>query len=154
MEYIHGLSTQGRMFLFSLGFGFLLGILYDLFRVIRLTVSRSRGFTLFMDLLYFAFCTVLTFFFLLVLDAGRIRLYSLGGELLGFLVYYFSFGAVASRAGSRFAKAVKRLFALIFRPFVFIFGKTKAGGKNLSLISKKIIKKFKKKQKLSCQNGT
>lgn len=154
MEYIHGLLTQGRMFLFSLGFGFLLGFLYDFFRFFRLLVNRSRGFTVFADIFYFLLSTLLTFFFLLVLDGGRVRLYSLGGELAGFLIYYFSFGVIAGAVFERISNALKSIFAVILLPVKFLFTKNNKVVNNLCSFLKKFFKKFKKKQKLSCQTDT
>jgi len=154
MEYIHGLLTQGRMFLFSLGFGFLLGFLYDFFRFFRLLVNRSRGFTVFADIFYFLLSTLLTFFFLLVLDGGRVRLYSLGGELAGFLIYYFSFGVIAGAVFERISNAFKSIFAVILLPVKFLFTKNNKVVNNLCSFLKKFFKKFKKKQKLSCQTDT
>ena len=154
MEYIHGLLTQGRMFLFSLGFGFLLGFLYDFFRFFRLLVNRSRGFTVFADIFYFLLSTLLTFFFLLVLDGGRVRLYSLGGELAGFLIYYFSFGVIAGAVFERISNAFKSIFAVILLPVKFLFTKNNKVVNNLCSFLKKFFNKFKKKQKLSCQTDT
>ncbi len=154
MEYIHGLTTQGRMFLFSLGFGFMLGFLYDIFKFLRALLKRSKGVTLFADLAYTVICTLLTFLFLLVLDGGRIRFYSVGGEALGFLVYYFSLGIIISRFLNLFSDCIKRFLCVIFSPFRFVFCKTTQMRKHLLDFFKKILKKFKKKQNLSCQNNS
>ena len=74
MDYIQGLSVQTEIFLLSLGFGFLLGILYDIFRTMRLIISKSVTFTVIMDILYFLLCSLLIFCFNLVADSGKIRL--------------------------------------------------------------------------------
>ena len=42
MEYITSLSSQAKNFLFSLGFGVLIGVLYDLLRIVRMSVSSSK----------------------------------------------------------------------------------------------------------------
>lgn len=117
MVYIQGMTEQARLFLFSLGFGFLLGILYDLFRTVRLMISNSAGFVLTMDILYFCACAFCNFCFVMALDGGRVRAFIALGEAAGWLIYYISFGAVAVKITSAAVRAVHRAAAVIFRPF-------------------------------------
>lgn len=151
MEYIQGLSAQTRIFFYSLGFGFLLGILYDLFRTVRTVISNSRGFVFFMDLLYFTVCAFLIFCFNMVVDSGHIRIYIALGELLGWLIYYFSFGAIAIKAGNAVSAFIKRLLSLIFKPFGIIMQKIGHGMRRLCGFCKKNIRKNDKKTKFILQ---
>lgn len=151
MEYIQGLSAQTRIFFYSLGFGFLLGILYDVFRTVRTVISNSRGFVLFMDLLYFTVCAFLIFCFNMVVDSGHIRIYIALGELLGWLVYYFSFGAIAMKAGNAVSAFIKRLLKLIFKPFGIIIQKMRRKMRHFGGFCKKTIRKNDKKTKFILQ---
>ncbi|MBQ4627429.1 MAG: spore cortex biosynthesis protein YabQ [Clostridia bacterium] len=151
MVYIQGVAEQTRLFLLSIGFGFLLGILYDVFRMVRLVISNSKPFVLFMDLLYFAFCTFLNFCYILTLDYGKIRIYIVFAQLLGWLIYYFSFGAIAIRV-SRFASLlVKRSLSIMIRPLKFVIRKIKQLISNVIKFFKKIFRKSTKKTKFSLQ---
>jgi len=123
MIYLLNLADQTRLFLLSLGFGFALGVLYDVFRVARLLIApkRTRFYLLAQDIIYSVTCTVLSFYFFLVIGDGMLRSYSLGGLILGWLVYYFSLGVVALRSSEwlvrqlrRFSRAVVRVFAAPF----------------------------------------
>ena len=151
MVYIQGVAEQTRLFLLSLGFGFLLGILYDAFRTVRLIISNSKGFVLFMDLLYFAFCTFLNFCYLLTIDHGKIRFYIIFAELLGWLIYYFSFGAIAIRASRFVSRLIKQLFLMITRLAKFIFRKIKPMYIKVIKFFEKIFRKSTKKAKFSLQ---
>ncbi len=151
MEYIQGLNVQTRIFFYSLGFGFLLGILYDVFRTVRLIISNSKSFVVFMDLLYFAVCAFLIFCFNMVVDSGRIRIYVVLGEILGWLIYYFSFGAIAIRAGSAVKKFIVRLANAVFKPFRRFFAFVKRKNNRLTRFFKKIIRKNEKKTKFILQ---
>lgn len=153
MVYIQGIAEQTRLFLLSIGFGFLLGILYDVFRTVRLVISNSKGFVLFMDLLYFAFCTFLNFCYLLTLDYGKIRFYIAFAELLGWLIYYFSFGAIAIRASRFISELIKKLFSLLTKPVKFFVRKIKPVYKKVIKIFKKILRKSTKKTKFSLQKS-
>lgn len=153
MVYIQGVAEQTRLFLLSIGFGFLLGILYDVFRTVRLVISNSKGFVLFMDLLYFAFCTFLNFCYLLTLDYGKIRFYIALAEFLGWLIYYFSFGAIAIKASRFVSKLIKRFFLLIAKPLKFVLRKIKPIYIKAIKFFKKIFRKSTKKTKFSLQKS-
>lgn len=152
MEYIQSLSAQTNMFLYSFGFGFLLGILYDIVRTVRMIISRSKVFVFAADLLYFTVCAVLTFAFVLVMDSGKIRLYTAAGEVLGWLVYYFSFGSIALKISSFLCGAVKRFFCLIFNPFRRLCAVAGKVIEKTKVFIKKIFRKSNKKTKFVLQN--
>lgn len=147
MDYIQGLSVQTEIFLLSLGFGFLLGILYDVFRTLRLVISRTAGFTVFMDILYFLLCAFLVFFFNLIVDEGKIRLYVLLGDMLGWLIYYFSLGEISVRVSNRIILSSRKLFGVVSKPFIRIVYRLKRQKKKIVGFFRKIIKKFYKKMK-------
>ncbi len=151
MIYIQGMAEQTEIFFYSLGFGFLLGILYDVFRIVRLIISRSKGFVFFMDVLYFAVCSLLIFGFVLVADSGKVRLYAVVGEMLGWLVYYFSFGTVAIRFSNAVVKFFKRINYAIMRRIKAFFRKISVNFGKMKRFCKKIIRKSDKKTKFNLQ---
>lgn len=151
MEYIQGLAVQTEIFFYALGFGFLLGILYDIFRTVRVIVSDSKGFVLFMDLLYFTVCAFFIFCFNLIVDNGQIKIYVILGEIIGWLVYYFSFGAIALKLSNAVIVFVRKLFRAIFKPFRRFFRVLKRKMQILCRSFKKIIKKSDKKTKFNLQ---
>ena len=86
------LSEQAQCFLASLLLGFILSLLYDLLRAVRLRRATKRRFTSALDLLYCAAFALLTFLFALRIGGGELRLYMLFSVLLG-AVSYFAFCA-------------------------------------------------------------
>ena len=151
MEYIQGMAEQTGIFFYSLGFGFLLGILYDVFRTLRLIVSRSAGFAFFADTLYFILCGFLIFFFMLVTDKGRLRLYTAAGEILGWLIYYFSLGTVAVRLSNGIIGFFKRIIYAISAFVKRIMRKVLHKNEKIIKKCKKIIRKSDKKVKFNLQ---
>lgn len=147
MDYIQGLSVQTEIFLLSLGLGFLLGIIYDVFRTLRLIISRSAGFTVFMDILYFILCAFLVFFFNLIVDEGKIRLYVLLGDLLGWMIYYFSFGEISIKLSNRIVLSSRKVFRAVSKPFLRVGYRVKLKKKKIIGFFKKILKIFNKKIK-------
>ncbi len=148
MVYIQGLAAQTRIFFYSLGFGFLLGILYDVFRTFRLVISKSKILAFVTDIVYFSLGSFLTFCFIMVVDSGKVRLYVFFGEILGWLIWYFSFGAVALRFTNAVTSFCRRL---IFEPIKRILRKFSRKIAKFASSSKKIIRKTDKKVKFSLQ---
>lgn len=149
--YLAGVSQQLRLFTLSLGLGFLLGIVYDLFRSLRLIFSRTPGkYTLFVqDIIYVILCAVITFLFLLSENYGEIRAYVLAGEIIGFFAYYFTIGVLTMRVGDSVANTIHKFLRLtkniILRPFRAVrrlFLKHKASA------NEKVLKKAKKFPKI------
>ncbi|MBR6786016.1 MAG: spore cortex biosynthesis protein YabQ [Clostridia bacterium] len=145
MEYIQGISTQTTLFLYSLALGFVLGILYDVFRTLRMFVSGVHSFIVAADVLYFTLCGVISFFFVLVTDEGKLRIYTVLGIMLGWCIWYFSFGVIAMKVSNAIVKGIKRLITLIFRPIKFLSRKiTRTAGKIPSFFKKRTRKSIKK----------
>ncbi len=152
-DYIYSLSlaTQTRNFLLSLGLGFLLGMLYDVFRIIRLIISKGKATVVIFDVLY---CTVLafvTFVFFITVNEGEFRFYLLFGEFIGFSVYYFSLGIMIMNAGELFVDKIKCIFKSVFRvvifPFKFFFDKIKVASDKLFKNCRKRSKNIENKSK-------
>lgn len=150
-DYLYGLSLaqQTKGFLLALGMGFLLGILYDIIRIIRLNISRGKSAVIICDIIFCAIACLCTFLFCLTVNEGEIRLYLVLGEVAGFGVYYFSLGAVIFSFSEKIIEFIKRLFRSVFRvlffPFRWIFGKMRKVFNNLLEKSRKKGKKLKNK---------
>lgn len=151
MVYIQGLAAQTQIFLYSLGFGFLFGVLYDAFRMFRLIISNSKVFAFVADILYFSLGSFLTFCFIMVVDSGKIRLYVFAGEILGWLIWYFSLGAIILRFVNTVISSVRRLFSAVLRPVKRVMHRTMRKSGKIILYIKKIFRKNEKKAKFILQ---
>lgn len=155
MTYLKGVPEQTRLFAFALGFGFMLGIVYDVFRTLRLIVSDGRGLVFAADVIYFFASAVLTFCFVLVFNDGEMRGYILAGEAIGWLVYYFSLGMLTVRAGNLIIRAVRCTVGVISgaiaRPFKFVFRKLSKKIKKIGAFLSKTNRKSYKKTKIYLQ---
>ncbi|MBR2454812.1 MAG: spore cortex biosynthesis protein YabQ [Clostridia bacterium] len=145
-DYIYSLSLadQTKGFLLSLGFGFLMGIFYDLVRIVRISISKSKKVILVFDLLYFVFLGFCSYLFFLVVNEGDIRAFLLLGEGIGFSIYYFSLGVVVFTASEKILsitkKVISKILKIILFPFVWVF-------KKLKTLLEKFAKKWHKKGK-------
>ncbi|MBR5442123.1 MAG: spore cortex biosynthesis protein YabQ [Clostridia bacterium] len=141
-------GTQLTIFLCSLGAGFILGVLYDVIRTLRLTFTSSRAAIIIFDVVYFVLCGILSFLFILAMNKGEVRFYIIAGEIIGWFFYYLSLGVAAIRITDLFVRAFNKTKALIIRlvcaPFRLIYRVCKP-------IYAKIIHLFKKTEKKSRQ---
>ena len=90
-DYLYSLSLakQTMSFFLSLGLGFIMGLVYDIFRLFRILFSKGKVGYFITDILYcivFSFCT---FLFFITVNEGQLRFYLLAGEILGFIIYHF-----------------------------------------------------------------
>lgn len=139
-------SEQLTIFCAALGLGFLLGVLYDIFRTIRLSLTNAKPAVVIFDLLYFSLFGLATFLFILALNKGEVRSYIIAGELIGAVFYYISFGIAAIKFTDRLTKLLKRFYAFLFKVFSAPFRLLK---RIFSHISEKMSLHFKKTQKNS-----
>lgn len=150
-------SEQMLIFLASLGVGFILGILYDFLRALRLSFTRGKWSVIIFDLLYFFMVAFLSYIFMLASNKGEVRSYIIIGELLGAVFYYFSLGFALMKLTDKLALLLKRLYKFIFNIISFpfrllkrvlqkLFGKLiiflKKSSKKSQKIQKKVLPKW------------
>ena len=138
--YLSDFAYQNQVLLLSVGFGTLLGLVYDLFRLVRIADRRRRGVFL-QDLLFLVVAAFLTVLFLLVVNHGSLRLFILLAMAVGFFAYYFTLSRVVMRC-ARFlflllrrvliflARFISTPFRLALRFFAFFQQKVRDTGKN------------------------
>lgn len=110
-------SEQLKIFAAALGAGFLLGAVYDFFRVLRLSLSRGKVCTVIFDILYFLIFGCGTYTFALAANKGEIRWYIIFGELAGAAVWYLSFAPFSHKLTNIFVNALRQLYSHILAPF-------------------------------------
>ena len=145
-------NEQMLIFLASLGMGFLLGVVYDFFRAIRLSLTRGKIAVVIFDLLYFFVVALGSYLFILATNKGEVRSYIIIGELLGAVFYYFSLGVALMKLTDKFVSILKKAYSFIFKiislpfrlmklTFFTVFGKIKVFFEKSEKKSKKIQKK-------------
>lgn len=145
-DYIYSLSiaAQTKSFLLSLGFGFLMGVLYDVFRLVRISLTKGKRMQIPFDVLYCITLAFFTFLFIMIVNEGEFRFYLLLGEGVGFSVYVLTLGTVVFNYGeiwiAYLKKWLKRFFSFLAYPFCYII-------KKMGKLSGKIRKKGTKTEK-------
>lgn len=146
MTYLVSGTQQIRTFLYAVGFGFFIGILYDLFRTLRLMLWNGKRAFFLSDILFSLAAGFFTFLFALSQLDGNIRGYALFGELLGFLVYSVTFGVFFSKISDRIVRALSRIFHTIAKPFLYLHKKS-------CIFFRKNVEKVRKKANFSVKKS-
>lgn len=119
------LADQTRSFLYSCGLGAMLGVFYDLFRILRIAFPTRRWAVFVQDVIYWAACALLSYLFLLTQSDGVVRVFLLVGELLGATLYRYTLGRLVMRVAEALIAAVKAvlrfLYRYLFRPIWRLF---------------------------------
>jgi spore cortex biosynthesis protein YabQ len=156
-------SEQTLIFLASLGVGFLLGVLYDFLRALRLSFARGKVAVIIFDLLYFFMVAFFSYIFILAANKGEVRSYIIIGELLGAVFYYFSLGFALMKLTDKFVLLLNRFYSFLFKiisfpfrliksAFLKVFGKFKVFFEKSEKKSKKIQKKVLPKARVYVYN--
>lgn len=141
------LKLQIYIFIKSIGVGFSIGILYNLFMCLRTVFFKNRFVIIVEDILFFVIACLITFLFILDANFGAGRFYIFAGELIGFVLYYIFpaqlFNLIFTKIFEKSIGIIKRFFFFIGRPFFILSAKiNKFIGKQKS--KKKSVKIFRK----------
>ena len=112
-DYIFGLQYETKLFLLSFLIGALFGAVYDFFRIVRI-IKRHHKIVIFIeDFLFVLFCGFWYFVFSTDLARGQIRLFTLIGIIIGFIVYLMTVGSITVK----FAFVIKSIYEKIENRF-------------------------------------
>lgn len=90
------LSMKNQIFIFTyiIGVGFLTGILYDLFRIIRKVIKHSNFFIHIEDIIYWILVTFIVFKFIISKNNGETRLFLIAGVMVGMVLYFYTLSII------------------------------------------------------------
>lgn len=102
MTYSEPLSNQLYRFILALGFGIILGIIYEIIVLIRTLVSERKGAIIAQDIVFSIIFSVMSFFFMLIYNEGEIRLNLIFAQLLGIVTFHIT-------VAGRITKSVEKI---------------------------------------------
>lgn len=100
----------------SLLMGVALGVLYDVFKVLRLVGLNGAVTVFFEDILFFAISTITVFSFYMQVTDGKFRVYPLIFAGIGFLIYYLTLEKLIFFI-------IKKIYGFLTLVFGFIYKK-------------------------------
>ena len=92
MRYAEPLSNQLQVFITSIGFGVLSGLLYEVFSVLRRLAGNKKKASVICDFSFCVIVTVLSFFYMVIYNNGIVRLNLIIAQLAGGIAFHLSMG--------------------------------------------------------------
>lgn len=95
--------------------GAVLGILYDVFRILRVAFPAGKGAVFVQDIIFWFLCSVVTFLFLLSSVDGVIRMFLIIGEIIGGVLYHMTIGVVVMKISETIIGAIKAVLNFVIK---------------------------------------
>lgn len=114
-------SPPSKIFLMSIFLGFSFGALWDIFRILRLSIPSGKIFIFIQDVVYCLIICLSTLIFFYFFTFGGFRLFVFIGEFFGFIIYYFTIGHIVFyifKIIIHFLHKIIWFFTLPFRKFL------------------------------------
>ena len=149
--------NQAYLFIIFCATGILIGLIFDIFRIIRKLFKTPDFLTYIEDICFWIISGLILIYSIFIFNNGEIRLYMFIAISLGIITYILTFSRFFVIIGYKFSNFVKKLIIniliiplkilnkLLFRPITFIAIHIRNISKNFSIkFSKYITKKSKK----------
>ncbi len=124
-----GVSTanQAYVFLATVYGGLVIGLFFDIYRMIRRIFRPGKFLTGVMDLIFWVIIALFSFFILFYINDGQVRLYSFLGIGLGWGLYILSISQLVMWIFDLIYKWVSKFLAWIFKLVKWPFNKISQG---------------------------
>ncbi len=110
-------TMQMIIFALSCILGIVLGVLYDIFRIIRMVIN-SKSIAIFIgDIIYFIISGIITFIFVLKINSGQSRFYIMAGEGIGWIAYHLTLGNAIYKYSEKATKKINFYTKKIIKKF-------------------------------------
>jgi len=116
---IVSISEQAQIFLVSIQAGMVIGVFYDMFRIIRKIIPHPDWLIHLEDLIYWIIVSSFMFFVLFSKNYGEIRGFALLGALLGNVFYFFTIGILVMKFSDWIINLIKKIIHIIIK-IIFI----------------------------------
>lgn len=123
------LSSQILSLLVMIASGLILGILFDIYRVVASQLHFRRWLIALLDMVYWIIATVFVFLMLYLSNSGEARLYVFLGLFMGTIIHYVYFSQLTIKMVLKWIRWTKKLIhflvrlyhVLIITPLMFIY---------------------------------
>ena len=111
--------NQAYLFLlFSLN-GVIIGLLYDLFRILRKTFKTVDFVTYIEDILFWILTGIIIIFFMYNFSDGSLRLFMVFGLIIGILIYMVTFSKIIIKFSMIVINVLKKIICILLVPIKF-----------------------------------
>ena len=116
--------TQLQLFFIFLVNGFLIGLLFDFFRILRKAIKTADFITYVEDALFWILTGVIILYSIFIYNNGEIRLFMFFAIILGILIYLTFISKIILSMSLNIINVIKKIFSTVFTilkiPFHFL----------------------------------
>lgn len=121
--------SQGYLFLIFILVGIIIGILFDIFRILRRTFKTSDFVTYIQDILFWLLSGIILIYSIFIFNNGELRAYIFLSIFIGIITYILTISKYFIKLNVTILTGIKKIFNLIFKiilyPFKVIFKSVK-----------------------------
>lgn len=145
------ISEQTKLFFTILILGMGIGLVYDIFRILRKLFKHPDYLTHLEDFIYWVFVTFMMFYFILTRNYGELRLFSIIGSVIGMVLYFLTLSIFFIEVSLVIIGIIKRILFIVFKiiyvPLKIIYVILSVSIKLIILIITPFMSKFNKSLK-------
>ena len=111
--------NQASLFLVFVIDGVIIGLLFDLFRILRKSFKTSDLITIIEDILFWIITGIIILYSIFVFNNGEIRFFMFIGIFLGAILYMLLMSHFIIKISVRIISAIKRVVSFVFKILIF-----------------------------------
>lgn len=154
---VNSVSAQTLEFLYSALLGIGLGVTFDIMKVIRYYIPKSRAMTAVFDTLFWCVAVVALLGFILTVSDGVMRWYVLVGAFCGGFVYIAAVSEIVFKMLMSLVCVLRKVFSMITRPLYlflrWVWRCFKRTGRRAEKSMRDNIRKKRMKKRKAGKNG-
>lgn len=109
-------ANQANLFLIFTINGIVIGILFDIFRILRKSFKTSDIVTYMQDILFWILTGFILLYSIFTFSNGEVRFYMFLGVFLGCLIYMILFSKYFININIKIIKIIKKIISIILMP--------------------------------------
>lgn len=118
------MNNQAYLFIMFVINGLLIGILFDVFRILRKSFKTTDFITYIEDIIFWILTGILILYFIFIYNNGEIRFYIFLGIAIGILLYVLTISTYIVKFGTKIITSAKnvilKLSYIIIHPFIIL----------------------------------
>lgn len=113
--------SQGYLFLIFILVGIIIGVLFDVFRILRKTFKTSDFVTYIQDILFWILSGILLIYSIFVFNNGELRAYIFLSIAIGIITYMLTISKYFIKLNVTILNVIKKIFTWILKIVIYPF---------------------------------
>ena len=109
------IENQAYLFLIFILNGIIIGLLFDIFRILRRSFKTPNFITYIEDIVFWVISTLIVVYSLFIFNNGEIRGYIFIGLVFGIAIYILFFSKLIMKVSVKFILFLKKVFRVVFK---------------------------------------